>query len=86
MNITLDQLKEIAKAGYEDWYSDIMLNRDTWSYITHPNRYVIMDEGKPEFTMLINDAGNNIHFETYGVLFNSLAAIRKKEELGLIEK
>lgn len=74
MNITLYQLKEIAKAGYGDSkYMDMIY--PIFSVTTDHKNFV---QFHADFMGLGIDQSR--------FSFNALAAIRKMEELGLIEK
>lgn len=89
MNITLDQLKEIAKAGSQDnekktafdiKYLTAEINRGKLSGSKNKN---LLYFGALSLEVIIND--NYVSFNAWGG-FNHLAAIRKMEELGIIEK
>lgn len=96
MKITIEQLKEIAKAGYE---SDII---DSYSEKMEMSFIEGCDPCVDEYRLSINDKStwiNNLfifYFDNRrnfvefwhenGFTFNHLAAIRKMEELGLIKK
>ncbi|MBK5723000.1 hypothetical protein JGH11_19205 [Dysgonomonas sp. Marseille-P4677] len=85
MNITLDQLKEIAKAGYESNISDFNMNG---CYIRGTETSIALLDGDCIYLFLICYDNENtfIHFDRTNARFNHLAAIRKMEELGIIEK
>lgn len=83
MQITLDQLKEIAKAGYEDEAYIEIIDRSTMN-IDNSYRYSLHHE---YYEFVMNYAPKIGYVMFYpNDHFNALAAIRKMEELGLIEK
>ncbi|MFT3994815.1 MAG: hypothetical protein QM660_10935 [Dysgonomonas sp.] len=99
MQITLEQLKEIAKAGYEECQPEIvsrLLDTDYELNLLNSGKLYILECECTE----LNIIGKNyesiiglryvspifVEVRGYYSQFNSLAAIRKMEELGLIEK
>lgn len=107
MNITLQQLKEIAKAGYgyvwdafSEWNDakDFVSGSSNTIYklTTAEITYISEDEyscdlfelrDKTFFTLIIGKLSNYIQIKPIPqYYFNHLAAIRKMEEFGLIEK
>lgn len=90
MKITLDQLKEIAKAGYGGTLSNFKME-GTYFEEGHLSR--ILKDGDCNYIFQIYhtnafNADNQwyIRFDKTSKSFNHLAAIRKMEELGLIPK
>lgn len=83
MQITLSQLKEIAKAGYAKSSLKITIDKAT-DMDDNDSEYTLLNkDGIPIFSVFVGN--NHVSFaETF--FFNHLAAIRKMEELGLIEK
>lgn len=87
MQITLSQLKEIAKAGYErsSVYNKKLIDEcsiewdDTISLLLYPKDMIAI------LHIEIYSA-SCVYIDANGYYFNHLAAIRKMEELGLIEK
>lgn len=108
MNITLDQLKEIAKAGYgvkkliwcdyDAEGTDIIILEERSDYCVYKLRASMLSLLPPKTTIgwstcfsihISKDKGLvNLYSSNYPTLtpFNHLTAIRKMEELGLIEK
>lgn len=86
MNITLQQLKEIAKAGYGEFITDTMLSDSELTYDAENFRYVIKYANEPVFMLWCNHKMDYLYLDSFRTVFNHLAAIRKMEELGLIEK
>lgn len=88
MQITLEQLKEIAKAGYQDNGIFVGDNAAMNSKIYSGNNeteYALIDRSENILVVsVISD--DYIDIDSRGFSFNHLAAIRKMEELGLIEK
>lgn len=83
MTINLEQLKEIAKAGYGKSSMIITIDKATDIDITDSEYTLLNKDGIQIFSVFIGS--NHVSFaETF--FFNHLAAIRKMEELGLIEK
>lgn len=80
MNITLDQLKEIAKAGYNR-HPSILLDIENNS-IAINNNTIHTDS----ILLCVIKQDDFIHIQATDTKFNHLAAIRKMEELGIIEK
>lgn len=83
MNITLDQLKEIAKAG-----SGENTHAATWvdyaDYKAHPENWCL--EYRNNELLSVTIIGDYVNVNSGNQYFNTLAAIRKMEELGIIEK
>lgn len=86
MQITLEQLKEIAKAGFQGWHTDFVYNNSEYSYDEENNRYVMSWVNNPVFILWISKDSEYVWFDSFRSPFNALAAIRKMEEIGLIEK
>lgn len=86
MQIILDQLKEIAKAGYGEFVTNTMWSDSDFSYDLENFRYVIKYANEPIFMLWCNHKMDYLYFDSSRTVFNHLAAIRKMEELGLIEK
>lgn len=84
MNITLDQLKEIAKAGYHKSLWGI----DRLRMYEFENTFTLFDAGNMErYMSLAYDGRDYVNIYVFNIgNFNHLAAIRKMEELNLIEK
>lgn len=87
MQITLQQLKEIAKAGYKgcSGYYLAVLDKCTLNGVN--DCYGLHNpETKEDILYFESDNTGLIWIDSDGIKFNHLAAIRKMEELGLIEK
>lgn len=80
--ITLEELKEIAKAGYGKSGLSIVIDKS--EYITEiDSEYTLLDKNRqPVFTMFFTK--NHVSFDEM-FFFNHLAAIKKMRDLGLIE-
>lgn len=89
MNITLDQLKEIAKAGYGSNRCEKMDFRFVDQKVLEYKDYILLDQHCLQwYNYLKIRVRSNVNFSIIDVSdnFNHLSAIRKMEELGLIEK
>lgn len=93
MNINLQQLKEIAKAGYggelrnKDWQAEYITdakNESNGSILKY--RYISNGQSDEYTAFGVFVMTDYVRFVCTSPYFNHLAAIRKMEELGLIEK
>lgn len=83
MTINLEQLKEIAKAGYAKSSMTRTIDKANYMDVTDSEYTLLNKDGIQIFSVFV--CNNHVSFaETF--FFNHLAAIRKMEELGLIEK
>lgn len=80
--INLEQLKEIANAGYHK----SLFNRNKLKMYESENTFYLFDSDRMERYMSIAfDGRDYVNIEVFNIdNFNHLAAIRKMEELGLI--
>lgn len=89
MSITLDQLKEIAKAGYRDnpyLLSLIDDSNSTERERPYDNEIELYNVETSETLLVLRISDNLVYLGSEEFIFNHLAAIRKMEELGIIEK
>lgn len=84
MTINLEQLKEIANAGYHKSLWGI----DRLRMYESENTFTLFDsENMGRYMSLAYDGRDYVNIYVFNILnFNHLAAIRKMEELGLIDK
>lgn len=86
MQITLQKLKEIAKAGYEGELPGKGLNVNQSVDYEYRNVYTLLDYSGAIILKLVVGFKHVSIPVLFTSNFNHLAAIRKMEELGLIEK